>query len=397
MSYLVASVAGIGFFGFSIVVLGVWPGKVLDSQIAASSPENLMSPTASEQRGRLIYGREGCGYCHTQQIRYLKADIQQFGAPTLAWETQFDIPHLWGTRRIGPDLSREGSVRSLDWQYAHLFSPRSVVPLSIMPAYPAFFDGSATQPTQEARDLVAYIETLGRARELAGPEGDAAAEAVMQNNKWAQMSFDAPILNAHSAKAQPGGSSPNLETVIPSGKGKQLWQDHCTSCHGQQGRGNGLAASSLSPQPTNLAEHEYTLTRINNVLWNGIEGTSMPAWRDQAPEDLLAIAEYVKELYIPVEQSLATDEMLSLGEQVFSNNCIQCHGENGDGAGFAANEFSTIPANFQLQRPSVRESLKALTTGREGTAMVPWGDRLNDSEMLAVTHYLRLFFIQDRE
>lgn len=395
MSYLVASVAGVGFFGFSVILLGVWPGKVLDAQIAATSPENLMSPSASEQRGRMIYAREGCGYCHTQQIRYLEADIKQFGAPTLAWETQFDIPHLWGTRRIGPDLSREGSVRSADWQYAHLFSPRSVVPLSIMPAYSAFFDGAATKPTQEARDLVAYIESLGRARELAGPEGDAAAAAVLKNNKWAQMSFDAPFLNGHAAKAQPGGNFPDLETVISSGKGKQLWQDHCASCHGQQGRGNGLAASSLSPQPTNLVEHEYTLARISDVLFNGIEGTSMPAWRDQTPEDLLAVAEYVREFYEPVEQPQFTNEILSLGAQVFSNNCTQCHGENGDGAGFAANEFSTLPANFQVQRPSIRESLRVLTNGRAGTAMVPWGDRINENEMLAVTHYLRQLYIPD--
>ena len=127
MSYIVAGVAGLGFFALSVLILGVWPGRVLEEETRRMSPEHPLALTASEQRGRVIYGREGCAYCHTQQIRYLAADVARFGAPTLAWETRFDYPHLWGTRRIGPDLSREGSVRAADWQFSHLYSPRSIV------------------------------------------------------------------------------------------------------------------------------------------------------------------------------------------------------------------------------------------------------------------------------
>ena len=155
------------------------------------SPPHPLGLSVSEQRGRAIYSREGCAYCHTQQIRYLHADMARFGAPTLAWETRFDYPHLWGTRRIGPDLAREGANRSEDWQFAHLYAPRSLVPDSVMPAYPSLFDGSADRPRQEARDLVAYLETLGRARELAGPEGEAHARAGCNcpNDEMAQMAF----------------------------------------------------------------------------------------------------------------------------------------------------------------------------------------------------------------
>ena len=108
MAYLVASVAGVAFFAMSVALLGVWPGRVLEAQSRAMAPEHVLALTASEQRGREIYGREGCAYCHTQQIRYLHTDMLRFGAPTLAWETRFDYPHLWGTRRIGPDLARAG-------------------------------------------------------------------------------------------------------------------------------------------------------------------------------------------------------------------------------------------------------------------------------------------------
>src|SRR5271168_2236392 len=131
MSYLAAALGGFGFFAMSVLLLGVWPGRALEEQIHQTSPPHPLVLSASEQRGRKVYAREGCAYCHTQQIRYLKRDVDRFGKATLAWETIFDYPHLWGTRRIGPDLSREAGVRSRDWQLSHLFAPRSVVADSV--------------------------------------------------------------------------------------------------------------------------------------------------------------------------------------------------------------------------------------------------------------------------
>ena len=130
----------------SILLLGVWPGQALEEQIRQTKPRRPLPLTASEKRGRAIYAREGCAYCHTQQIRYLAKDVARFGAATLAWETIFDYPHLWGTRRIGPDLSREAGIRSADWQFSHLYAPRSVVADSVMPAFPWLFDGRRIVP-----------------------------------------------------------------------------------------------------------------------------------------------------------------------------------------------------------------------------------------------------------
>src|SRR4030088_3533177 len=124
--------------------------------------------TAPEQRGRVIYGREGCAYCHTQQIRSLAADVRRFGAPTEAWETKYDYPQLWGTRRIGPDLAREGAIRSADWQLAHLFNPRLTVVRSIMPGFPWMYDGTPDKPKPQALALVAYVQWLGQARAQSG-------------------------------------------------------------------------------------------------------------------------------------------------------------------------------------------------------------------------------------
>ena len=60
MSYLVAAVAGVGFFVMSILLLGVWPGRTLEQQIRKTSPQHPLALTASEARGRKIYAREGC-------------------------------------------------------------------------------------------------------------------------------------------------------------------------------------------------------------------------------------------------------------------------------------------------------------------------------------------------
>jgi cytochrome c oxidase cbb3-type subunit I/II len=395
MSYIVASIAGVAFFAGSILLLGVWPERVLSQRISATAPANALASTASEERGRDIYAREGCAYCHTQQIRYVESDIARFGAPTLAWETQFDFPHLMGTRRIGPDLSREGASRPADWQFLHLFSPRTVVPLSVMPAYAAFFDGAPDRPKQEARDLVAYLETLGRARELAWPEGDALARSVLSDDRRAQMSFDAPVLNAHPARTRPRGAAPPLGRPAPAEAGRQLWSDNCASCHGNQGRGDGPAAPWLSPRPTNVAEHEYSLASIGDALWNGVVGTAMPAWRDQSTEDLAALAEITRGFFAGAQSTDPSGAELALGETVYAANCAQCHGANGNGDGFAAGELPVAPTDFRGQRPSVAESLRALTDGVEGTSMAPWTDRLAEDELLSVVHYIRLFFEAD--
>jgi cytochrome c oxidase cbb3-type subunit I/II len=392
MSYIVAGIAGVAFFAMSVSLLGVWPGQVLAEQTRATAPENALGLTTAEERGRKIYSREGCAYCHTQQIRYTEADIARFGSPTLAWETRFDYPQLWGTRRVGPDLSRAAGTRSKDWHYAHLYSPRAVVPLSVMPAYEYLFDGGPDRPRQEARDLIAYLETLGRARALAWPDGDEAARAALPDDRWAQMAFDAPALNAHPGQTRPRGGAPAFANPASSEVGRQLWRDHCTGCHGGEGRGDGPAALALRPRPVDLGAREYTRERLDDILWNGVRGTAMPAWRDQPQEDLAALVELVRDLARASDEVPPPAEQLALGGRVYADNCAECHGASGAGDGFAAGELPIAPTDFRGERPSLAESLRVLRNGVEGTSMAPWTDRLDEAEILAAAYYVRQFF-----
>jgi cytochrome c oxidase cbb3-type subunit 2/cytochrome c oxidase cbb3-type subunit I/II len=398
MAYLVASVAGIAFFAMSVALLGIWPGRVLEAQSRAMAPEHVLALTASEQRGREIYSREGCAYCHTQQIRYLHTDMLRFGSPTLAWETRLDYPHLWGTRRIGPDLARQGGTHSPDWHFAHLFSPRAIVPDSVMPGYASLFDGAADRPRQSARDLLAYLETLGRARELAGPEGEAHAREGCDcaGDEMLTMALSGTMpLNASPARPRPRGEAPQVPAVGDLDHGRALFAANCAGCHGATGAGDGRAAATLRPLPADLTEHSYTRARVVDALWNGVAGTSMQAWRDYPPADLAALAEYVRSVDATADREPVAAEQLALGADVYTANCVQCHGAAGDGRGAAVAELRIAPTDFRAQRPSLATAARALAMGVAGTQMAPWTDRLSDEQRMAVARYVRSLFQGD--
>jgi cytochrome c oxidase cbb3-type subunit 2 len=91
--------------------------------------------TPLELAGRNIYIREGCYACHSQMIRTLRDEVERYGPYSLAVESKYDHPMLWGSKRTGPDLARLGEKYSDDWHVAHMINPRAVVPESVMPAY----------------------------------------------------------------------------------------------------------------------------------------------------------------------------------------------------------------------------------------------------------------------
>ena len=95
---------------------------------------------ALEIEGRDIYIREGCNTCHSQMIRPLRAETERYGHYSVAGEFVYNHPHLWGSKRTGPDLARVGKRYSDDWHRAHLWNPRDVVPESNMPSFPWLFE-----------------------------------------------------------------------------------------------------------------------------------------------------------------------------------------------------------------------------------------------------------------
>ena len=91
--------------------------------------------TPLELAGRNIYVREGCYACHSQMIRTLRDEVERYGPYSLAVESKYDHPMLWGSKRTGPDIARVGGKYSDEWHVTHLINPRDVVPESVMPPY----------------------------------------------------------------------------------------------------------------------------------------------------------------------------------------------------------------------------------------------------------------------
>jgi cytochrome c oxidase cbb3-type subunit 2 len=98
--------------------------------------EGVRPYTPLELAGRNIYVREGCYNCHSQMIRALRDEVERYGHYSLAAESMYDRPFQWGSKRTGPDLARVGGKYSDDWHREHLNAPKSVVPATVMPAYP---------------------------------------------------------------------------------------------------------------------------------------------------------------------------------------------------------------------------------------------------------------------
>ena len=122
---VVASIGGL---------IEIAPLFTIDETVETDPQMRVYAPL--ELAGRNIYIREGCYACHSQMIRTLQDEVERYGPYSLAVESKYDHPMLWGSKRTGPDLARIGDKYSDQWHVMHLANPRGVVPQSIMPRYP---------------------------------------------------------------------------------------------------------------------------------------------------------------------------------------------------------------------------------------------------------------------
>ena len=112
--------------------------------------------------GRDVYIAEACWHCHSQYVRPVSGEELRFGPVSVPeeYQNEMHLPHLFGTRRVGPDLIREAGRYSNDWHAAHLYKPTSVAPYSVMPEYPWFFDENK-RPNERGLALITYLQWLG--------------------------------------------------------------------------------------------------------------------------------------------------------------------------------------------------------------------------------------------
>ncbi len=188
-------VAGVGFFAISVLLFAVLPALLTNSVKMVTIDEIAKQPTPefydlarrypdqfkkyfgepntksfgeALRVGRDAYVAEACWHCHSQFIRPVSNEDIRWGKVSYAAEHQneLQLPPLFGTRRVGPDLIREAGRHGNDWQVAHLYEPTWVVPTSVMPSFHWFFDppakpGEAPQPNKRGLAVVTYVQWLG--------------------------------------------------------------------------------------------------------------------------------------------------------------------------------------------------------------------------------------------
>jgi cytochrome c oxidase cbb3-type subunit 2 len=304
--------------------------------------------TELQALGRQVYTREGCWYCHSQFVRPVTGETRRWGPVSQSGESVFDTPHLFSTRRIGPDLSRVGLKFSDEWHLAHFWDPRMVVPDSIMPRFAQLFDTAGDRvrivdddqgnrtlertPATEAffdfesqdrlnltpnAEGLLFVPERGRYPVILTPNDEYDGETVqliattreldgliaylqklgMNRGKWRDV-FAPQRMEASQV------SLPRSEEWIAYGK--EVYDRRCAGCHGANGNGNGPAATFMyefRPRDFTLGLFKFTLTPSGSMpsdgdllrtITRGIRGTAMPPWHMLPDKDRLAVIQYIK-------------------------------------------------------------------------------------------------------
>lgn len=357
-------VAGLGFFAAAVITQGILPSMSLEanSNQVKDAPTGMAVRAADytplEQRGRAVYIREGCWYCHSQYIRSVAGETLRWGPLSQAGEYAFDQPQMLGTRRIGPDLTRVGRKYGDDWHAAHHWDPRHVVPDSVMPRFPWLFEAGKNgmpAPNDDGRAVIAYIQRLGT------NIGD-----------WRETFAPTHLSAGGAAQALPAGGEALLKL------GEEVYGRRCATCHGDKGDGKGMSASLLAIKPRDFTSGIFkfhstpgadalpTDQDLFVTVTHGLWGTPMPPWYDISAEQRIAVIQFIKTFSrrwteetvaapaaVPAEPAVSA-QSISHGHELYSANCGFCHGDGGHGDGIAADGLQDTwgnpvrPADYTL-------------------------------------------------
>ena len=302
-----------------------------------------------QQRGRAVYLREGCWYCHSQFVRPVTGETRRWGPVAESGEFAYDVPHLFGTRRIGPDLLRVGLKYSDEWHYAHFWDPRMLSPDSVMAPYRGLFDtpqervgivddGAGGRTLQKTPRTEALFDFASKQQIRLTPSSDGllfvprrardkAPVIQLPNEEFKlesiQIAAETEDLEALVAYVQKLGMNRGkwrdlfepqqlevMDATLPRSEewiqhGQEVYERRCLGCHGKTGDGNGPAATFLfnqRPRDFNAAVFKFRLTKeplptdgdLLRTITRGVRGTAMPAWYDLPLNDRLAVIQYIK-------------------------------------------------------------------------------------------------------
>ncbi|MDP2620177.1 MAG: cbb3-type cytochrome c oxidase subunit II [Hyphomicrobiales bacterium] len=358
----VALVAGVGFFFLAVFTQGILPfvepsarttkvTKVVRTDFGQLKwlVSEATDYTPLQKLGRDIYLREGCWYCHSQYVRPVTGETRRWGPVTESGEFAYDVPHLFGTRRIGPDLMRVGLKYGDEWHLAHFWDPRMLSPDSVMAPYRGMFeepaapvqvvDDDAGNRTLERTPVTERLFNFASEQRIAlTPNADGLLFVPMEAREKApviltpndeyegdtvRIAAETEELQALVAYVQKLGMNRGkwrdlfepqqlevIDVTLPRSEewiayGKEVYERRCLGCHGVSGNGNGPAATFMykqRPRDFTAAVFKFRLTRqplptdgdLLRTITRGVRGTAMPAWHELPINDRLAVIQYIK-------------------------------------------------------------------------------------------------------
>ena len=284
---LIAGGSALVYAGLALL-MGVLPGIELSRTPAGPGVEPL---TPLQAEGRDVYVANGCGYCHTQQVRPLPQD-KIFGRPSAPGDFAFQTPELLGSERTGPDLTNAGVRQpSTVWQFIHLYNPRAVVPESIMPAFDWMFKvvdqappgttpvplpkgyapaRGVVVPDHQAEALVAYLLAL---KQPALPDTDSNGSGGAMPGVSSTSPAGASVAGGASiAPSAPVTGSVPVTDGVDAAKGKALFTANCAACH--QASGEGLPGAFPSLKGNDVVNDADPASQVHAVL-QGLQGAKV--------------------------------------------------------------------------------------------------------------------------
>lgn len=443
--------AGFGCYlsALSVVVIAPALRTVAADAVVRDVNGNLVKvpPYTPEQAaGKRVYEAQVCWHCHSQFVRPVNDEDKRWGPVSQAGESALDAPHLFSTRRIGPDLAREGGLRPDDWQYMHLWDPRAAVSESVMPGFTWLF--TANPAAGEVQHLLDLYDYDGNGVIEPGLDGGLAPMPGDEVGKRIRGADRVGLLSSTYKQDDKGAD------LVPGADGKRPYANVYTQVADARGRpteaGDGLLSDRdgaplpgdearnvvaylqrlgtaigpwrqplAAPTPVRSVDRNNPPKRGVTVEWKDSAGQPQTSTLDDgllprrertrrlygeartkaSPERLAAARdaelEYAAVLAAWRQANPAWDERLTKGEALYVENCASCHGAEGRGNGVGARWLNPRPRDFTLgyflyrstqagNLPLDGDLFRTLWRGLPGTAMPSWRELREDDLWLLV-------------
>ncbi len=287
--------------------------------------------TEQEALGKAIFVKEGCIACHTQQVRNVEMDKVWGDRPSVASDyarnTRPDIwrntANLLGSERTGPDLTNIGKRQpGKEWHLIHLYSPRSVVGQSIMPAYPWLFEIKESAAAADVTVQVPEDYRKGIKGDIVATEDALNLVAYLQSLKQVSLPDGKPVpkfLYPRQVTPSLGGVGSQEE---PAMDGASLYAANCQSCH--QANGEGLPGAFPPLKGSTIVQNEDPTTFVT-VIMKGYNGRAKEGFAEMppigtnnnlTPEEVTAIMNHERTSWGNGAKKVSVDEVKAILEQI---------------------------------------------------------------------------------